>query len=166
MSRAELCFALTCTGLHWLQSELFFDYGYDKEIKSENLHKRAITAEWMSDRKMANQISKNHGAVLHGKEAQAASASQAGATAPASGSGRGAGRARRGRGRSGRARGTRGTGTGSRGSGKNGSSSSVASSVDAGLAAESDDMLLADSAFATTDMAEQLTAPKKRRRAS
>lgn len=46
------------------QSELFFDYGYETELKSEHLHKRAVTAEWMSDRKMANRISRHRGAVL------------------------------------------------------------------------------------------------------
>jgi len=39
------------------QSELFFDYGYDNEIKSEHLHKQAIHAEWMVDGSMANKIS-------------------------------------------------------------------------------------------------------------
>jgi len=39
------------------QSELFFDYGYDNEIKSEHLHKQAIHAEWMVNGSMANKIS-------------------------------------------------------------------------------------------------------------
>jgi hypothetical protein len=39
------------------QSELFFDYGYDTEIKSAHLHKQAIHAEWMVDGSMANKIS-------------------------------------------------------------------------------------------------------------
>lgn len=38
------------------QAELFFDYGYDREIKSEHLHKQALLADWMADSRMANRV--------------------------------------------------------------------------------------------------------------
>ena len=50
------------------QSELFFDYGYQTEIKSDNLHKRAVTADWMVDKSMANQISSKVGLQMGGQK--------------------------------------------------------------------------------------------------
>ena len=57
------------------QAELFFDYGYDTEIKSEHLHKRAIKTEWMQDGKMANQISNHVGREFHDPNAPPSSTS-------------------------------------------------------------------------------------------
>ena len=68
------------------QSELFFDYGYDTEIKSEHLHKRAIKTEWMQDGAMANQISTHVGREFHDVNAPPAAA-KSGAAKGRSGSG-------------------------------------------------------------------------------
>ncbi len=48
------------------QSELFFNYGYDTEIKSEHLHKQAIRAEWMQNSSMANRVSRHMGRTMLG----------------------------------------------------------------------------------------------------
>lgn len=61
------------------QAELFFDYGYDTEIKSEHLHKRAIKTEWMQDGKMANQISNHVGREFHDPNAPPSSTSSSSA---------------------------------------------------------------------------------------
>lgn len=46
------------------QAELFFDYGYDREIRSASLHKQAVCADWMNDSKLANTISTHVGLTL------------------------------------------------------------------------------------------------------
>jgi hypothetical protein len=46
------------------QAELFFDYGYDTEIRSVSLLKQAVCADWMQDSTLANTISKHVGLTL------------------------------------------------------------------------------------------------------